>query len=382
MAEVVEFKRYSVSDLNYYLKELLLEDDFLTSLAIQGEVANYKEHSSGHVYFTLRDEKAAIRCVMFRHQARKLTFSPQNGMQIVVFGSASLYERDGSCQLYAQELFADGVGQEFMALEQLKEKLAQEGLFAQKNKKPLPFFAKSIGVVSSAEGAAWADIQKVAYQRWPHVELMLYPTLVQGEAAAQKVAEALLKADQNGHDVLLLSRGGGSSEDLAAFNTETVVRAIATAKTPIITAIGHEVDFTLADLAADVRAATPSHASEIIVPDQEVWQGVLQQYQERLQTLCLRKISDKRADVDVIERRLHERAEARYRQKEEQFIKAMAALDHLNPLAILERGYALCTDQADRQICDSRQVELGQELQVRLARGVLLCQVTGKELAK
>ncbi|MEG1661974.1 MAG: exodeoxyribonuclease VII large subunit, partial [Clostridiales bacterium] len=263
--ETVQPRIFSVAELNNYLREYLAEDDFLRELAVRGEIAGFKAHSSGHIYFNLREQGVSIKTVMFRSYAAHLDFLPEDGMEVVVIGGVALFERDGVCQLYATMLLPAGAGVLAKAKDKLKQTLQAEGLFAPQRKKPIPAYAENIGVITSGEGAAWADIQKVAYSRWPGVRLQLYAAAVQGTNAPSQLAAALAKADQGGHDVLICGRGGGSTEDLAAFDSEQVVRAIAAVATPLISAVGHEVDVTLADLVADMRAATPSQGAELAV---------------------------------------------------------------------------------------------------------------------
>ncbi|MGI5891364.1 MAG: exodeoxyribonuclease VII large subunit [Bacillota bacterium] len=403
MAVVQQIEAYSVSQLNYYLKEILLEDEFLNSIAVKGEISGYKEHKSGHIYFTLKDQKSSISCVIFRRYKSNLTFVPENGMDIVAFGSVFLYEKDASCQLYVEEIFAVGAGRDFLALDQLKKTLAQEGLFDEKLKKPLPLFPQRIAVVTSAEGAAWADIQRIAYDRWPQISLDLFPTLVQGEAAAAQIAAAIIQADKKAYDLIIVARGGGSYEDLSAFNTELVVRAIAAAKTPIITAIGHEIDYTLADLAADIRAATPSHAAELSVPDSHKWQTVLQHYQERLEAAVKEQLARKRAAwqilsdnplftqpslilrtkqmaLDTAEQSLLELGQRALEKREQQVIALATELNLLNPLSVLARGYAFCTKDDGQILLDARQADIGEKINVTLHKGLLCCRVDDKEL--
>ncbi len=395
---------YNVSQITYYLKELLAEDEVLCSVAIKGEISGYKRHSSGHIYFSLKDESSALRCVIFRSYASHLAVDLADGMEIVAFGRVALYEKDGCCQLYAQEVFAVGEGKGSAATEQLKRILAAEGLFDEKVKKPLPFFANSVAVVSSVEGAAWADVQKIAKRRWPNIDLRLFATLVQGPLAPQQIAAAIAKADKAGCDILIVTRGGGSAEDLAAFDTEPVVRAIAAVHTPVITAVGHEIDFTLADLAADIRAATPSQAAELAVPDAEAWLARLRHYGQRLAAAAEKQLVEKKgrwrhlADkpifaqpplvlagkaqaLDEAGESLRLRFTSALQEKGRQLAVAAQALRMLDPLSVLSRGYALCSTEKGRLLTEAEQAEIGQKLQVRLAKGSLRCRVEEKELA-
>ena len=258
---------HSVSDVNRYLKDLLAGEPLLQGISVRGEISNFKQYPSGHCYFTLKDTNSALKCVMFRSRAQYLRFLPQNGMQVVAGGSIAVYERDGVYQLYVDNLIPEGTGDLALAFEQLKEKLAAEGLFDPARKQPLPAFPKKIGVVTSSAGAVLRDIYRVSKRRWPGIQLVLYPVQVQGEGAAEQIARGIdFFAEEYAVDVIIAGRGGGSMEDLWAFNEEPVVRAIAACPVPLISAVGHETDFTLADFAADVRAATPSQAAELAVP--------------------------------------------------------------------------------------------------------------------
>ena len=257
----------SVTELNRLVRELLDAEPLLQGVLVQGELANVRLHSSGHLYFSLRDPAASVRAVMFRSQARQLVFAPQDGMQVICAGRVSLYERDGSYQLYAETLEPAGVGAEYLRLLQLKEKLQAEGLFSQDRKRPLPLLPRRLGVVTSPTGAAIRDILSVARRRYPNLELVVAPVQVQGATASAEIAAAIeLLARRGRVDVIVVGRGGGSQEDLAAFNQEEVARAVAASPVPVVAAVGHETDTTLIDLVADRRAATPSAAAELAVP--------------------------------------------------------------------------------------------------------------------
>ena len=264
MAEVI-----SVSALNRYVKTLLDANDLLFDLALRGEIANFVQNArSGHCYFSLRDETASVKAVMFRSDARRLGFRPEEGMKVVVRCRVTLYERDGAFQVYVNDMFPDGIGSAQLAFEQLKAKLDQEGLFAPEHKKPLPQFPRCIGLVTSKTGAALQDIRNVIGRRWPAVKLLLCPVNVQGFEAADEIAAAIDRLDKSGRvDEIIVARGGGSREDLWVFNAERIARAAYRCKTPLISAIGHEIDFTILDFVADQRAPTPSAAAELAVPD-------------------------------------------------------------------------------------------------------------------
>ena len=280
MAEVI-----TVSALNQYVKTLLDANDILFDLALRGEIANFVQNArSGHCYFSLRDASASVKAVMFRSDARRLGFRPEEGMKVVVRCRATLYERDGAFQIYVNEMFPDGIGAAQLAFEQLKAKLEQEGLFAVEHKKPLPTYPKCIGVVTSKTGAALQDIRNVIGRRWPAAKLLLCPVNVQGFEAAQQVADAIGKLDKSGRvDEIIVARGGGSREDLWVFNAEVIARAAYRCKVPLISAIGHEIDFTILDFVADRRAPTPSAAAELAVPDRAELLRVLSQLEQSCQ---------------------------------------------------------------------------------------------------
>lgn len=367
MAETVFPRVYGVAEINYYLKQYLTEDLFLGQLAIRGEISGYKAHSSGHIYFTLKEKDSSIRSVMFRRYASRLAFTPRDGEEVVVIGAVSLYERDASCQIYVEEIFPAGGGAQARALAELKERLAQEGLFAEERKKTLPRFAFNIGVVTSGEGAAWADIQRIAYSRNPQLRLQLYPALVQGEAAPASIAGALAQADQGGHDIIIVGRGGGAEADLAAFDTELVVRAVAAAVTPIISAVGHESDFSLCDLAADVRAATPTHAAQLAVTDLAETMAAINQLSVAMAAGMqhfLQRLAQRLEAYDITA--ATQAALSRY---ERHLAVETARLQAFNPQFTLERGFALVEKADGSLVSDPRQVNAGERITVRTAGG-------------
>ncbi|MCR4963595.1 MAG: exodeoxyribonuclease VII large subunit [Firmicutes bacterium] len=400
--EDVKLPVIGVAQLNNYLREYLAEDTLLQDILVQGEIAGFKAHSSGHIYFTLQEEEAGIKAVMFRSYRAELDFMPQDGMSVTAWGQVSLYEKNGSCQLYVKRLFPAGRGALDVAKDALKERLAAEGLFDPERKKPLPAYAADIGVITSSEGAAWADIRKVAYARFKGVRLTLYPTSVQGGKAPEEIAAAIHRADAAGHEILLCGRGGGSAEDLSAFDSEAVVRAIAQAQTPLISAVGHEVDFTLADAAADVRAATPSQGAELAVFSAETLRRELAAGEQRLRRLFAdginrrkqqltvlsaaavwdkpaRYLSEAVKDVDMREAALRRSARDYMTRCRQQAAAQAGALERLSPLATLARGYALAQDENRALIRDAAQVQPGQRLHLLLAKGRLQCLVEQKE---
>ena len=363
MAEVI-----TVSALNRYVKTLLDANDILFDLALRGEIANFVQNArSGHCYFSLRDEASSVKAVMFRTDARRLAFRPEEGMRVVVRCRATLYERDGAFQLYVNDMFPDGIGAAQLALEQLKARLEKEGLFDAEHKKPLPAFPKCIGVVTSKTGAALQDIRNVIARRWPSVRLLLCPVTVQGFEAAQQVAAAIRTLDQRKEvDEIIVARGGGSREDLWVFNAEIIARAAYRCKKPLISAIGHEIDYTLLDFVADRRAPTPSAAAELAVPDRAEQMRILQELQQNI-----RKNMQKRFDLCynsleqynfVLEqssaRRNWQKKSGELQQMQQdvqhemcrQLQSAQQELQHaavlassLNPYKVLARGYAMIT---------------------------------------
>ncbi|MBD5116462.1 MAG: exodeoxyribonuclease VII large subunit [Ruminococcaceae bacterium] len=354
----------TVSQINRRLAGLVKGDEKLRSVSVKGEISNFKEHfPSGHMYFTLKEGNSSIKAVMFKSYAERLKIYPENGMNAVVSGSVQVYERDGACQLYATGIDRDeGIGEDALSFEQLKAKLLSEGLFEQK--RPLPTLPKSICVVTSETGAALQDIINVLSRRYPFVTLKLVPVLVQGEGAPASIAEGIGKAQNSGCDLIIFGRGGGSAEDLSAFNAEIVARAVYNSKIPTISAVGHEIDFTIGDFVADKRAPTPSAAAEIAVPDiQEIYGGILA-LRNRIGEKAKAKINDMRTKVNaasLLISRLNPKA--RIEANEESYNKTFAAIrkdfssliaakesqlkntaeliDAFNPLKTLERGYSV-----------------------------------------
>lgn len=383
---------HSVSDVNRYLKDLLAGEPLLQGLSVRGEISNFKQYPSGHCYFTLKDAGSALKCVMFRSRAQYLRFLPQNGMQVVAGGTISVYERDGVYQLYVESLLPEGTGDLALAYEQLKEKLTAEGLFDPSRKQPLPRFPKKIGVVTSPAGAVLRDIYRVSKRRWPGVQLVLYPVQVQGEGAAEQIARGIdFFGEEYAVDVIIAGRGGGSMEDLWAFNEESVVRAIAACPVPLISAVGHETDFTLADFAADVRAATPSQAAELAVPDMsEVKsqvtnltsqltrqvQGAIALRRQRLMSLLESRVmrqpqsmlAQRRQQLDFLLAGLQSTAKGELQKKQHALGLLINRLSAINPAAVLGRGYGIVTKQ-DKLVTSIGAVEIDDELQLTLADG-------------
>ena len=356
---------HSVTELTRYIKTTLDRDMVLKNIAVSGEISNFKKYSSGHCYFTLKDATASLKCVMFRTYADRLKFTPKDGMALIAFGKIGVYERDGVYQLYTENLEAQGVGALAAKFEELKERLLKEGLFDNSHKKPLPKFPLKIGVVTSKTGAVIRDIKRVTKRRNKNIQIILYPSLVQGEGAAETIAEGIKFFNENYPvDVLIVGRGGGSIEDLWAFNEEIVVRAIYNSNIPIISAVGHEVDYTLSDFAADVRAATPSQAAELAAPDSFELMRFIENLTMRLNTSARGVLSRKAAKLDnlmkssifehpkdlIFEReqrldnikeRLTRAAKEIFAQKERRFVSTLEKLDILNPARVLRRGYTM-----------------------------------------
>ncbi|MBR2783285.1 MAG: exodeoxyribonuclease VII large subunit [Firmicutes bacterium] len=391
MAETVRPRVYGVAEITYYLKEYLAEDDFLSSLAVCGEVSGFKRHSSGHVYFNLREENCGLKTVMFRQYAASLHWTPREGEQVVVIGRVALFERDAVCQLYAETVLPAGDGAASRAREELKARLQAEGLFDQSRKKPLPAFARRVGIVTAPGSAALADMERIIKGRQPATEITVYPALVQGTNAPASLAAALLKADRGGHDVLICGRGGGPGAELSAFDSEEVVRALAGLRTPVISAVGHESDFSLADLAADVRAATPTHAAALAVPETAALLALLADHDRRLREALRRGLIRRQARLTALASRpvlarpaallepagrRVERAEsdlqrlirARLRESGGELAALSARLELLSPLHTLERGYAVVSHEG-RVMREAASVQPGDRVEIRLARG-------------
>lgn len=389
----------TVSELNAYIKELLDNDPLLLNLWVKGEISNFKKVSSGHLYFTLKDEYSAIKVVMFRSRACRLSFQPQDGMAVQVRGYVTIYPRDGTCQLYAEEMEPCGVGALYVAFEQLKAKLQREGLFDSRHKKRLPFLPRRIGIVTSPTGAVLRDMVKIIRRRWPGLHIILVPVTVQGENAPWEVALAIQWLNRlKACDVIIVGRGGGSIEELWAFNTEVVARSIFLSDIPVISAVGHETDFTIADFVADVRAPTPSAAAEMVVPVREEvarylevlkarllrsMKEKLSVYRERVKACCqsrvfrhpVEAICGLRAQaVDDALRRLVRAMEHLCARKRNDLAVLAGRLQALSPLATLSRGYSICTRASTGQVLRrAEEVSVGEDVHVELYRGRLYC---------
>jgi exodeoxyribonuclease VII large subunit len=398
MAAVQPPKIYTVSDLTSEIR-VLLEDSF-SGVWVEGEVSNFHHHSSGHIYFTLKDQESQIRGVMFRMQNRNLRFKPQDGLAVLIYGVLSVYERRGDYQVVVEYMEPKGLGALQLAFEQLKKKLQAEGLFDEARKRPIPMLPRRIGVITSPTGAAIRDILHVLRRRFAGVDVLIYPVTVQGDEAAPEIVEALRELNRRGGlDVLIVARGGGSIEDLWAFNEESVARAIADSKIPVISAVGHEVDYTIADFVADLRAPTPSAAAEMVIAKKDELAQRLDDLQARMTGVMRSRLHALVARVAGLDRHLRllnpmERirmqrrhltglwkdmtawADRRLLVVTGRLEAAAGKLDSLSPLAILSRGYSICLRLPDREIVkDSAGLAAGDEVEVRLHRGRLRCGV-------
>lgn len=384
---------YEVSQINEYIKLRFDDDAFLNNLFLRGEISNYKCYPSGHHYFSLKDAGGSIRCVMFRGSAFSLRFRPENGMKVIAQGRISVFPRDGTYQFYVNQMTVDGVGDLHVAFEQLKAKLLAEGLFDPSRKRPLPRYPHTIAIITSSAGAALRDMLRILRKRYPLCEVKLLPVRVQGEEAPGEIAAALAYANRyRVADLIITGRGGGSIEDLWAFNDERVARAIAASELPVISAVGHEPDVTISDFVADLRAATPSNAAELAVPDQmELRQALaarqtllLTQMQKRLKqergTLerlassrvlksPINYINDRRLQVDYVQHRLTAAFSETVQRKHRRFASLTAKLDAMSPLKVLARGYSMASDGQGTLLRSVKQIKPGDRLTVRFADG-------------
>ena len=390
---------FGVTEVNHLVKLLLDSEPMLTNVAVRGELSNYKMYPSGHHYFTLKDPEGALRCVMFKGAAVKLRFRPENGMKVVVTGRISVFPRDGVYQMYCNTLTPEGAGDLALAFEQLKAKLYAEGLFDPEHKKPLPAYPERIAIITSSAGAAVHDMIRILRRRYPIAKVVLLPVRVQGVEAPPEIAGAIRYANRwKVADLIITGRGGGSMEDLWAFNDERVARAIYESELPVISAVGHEPDVTIADFVADARASTPSNAAEIAVPDQAELLRWLQGAEERLaqsqtqridvlrqklgalagkrvMTDQLAYVQDKRMELVHVQQRLGDLAGITLGQKRQQFTALAASLDAMSPLKVLGRGYAMAQNEAGQILKSYRDVEAGERLTVTLGEGGFTCRV-------
>lgn len=389
----------AVSQVNEYIKFLLDRDELLGNICVRGELSNYKVYPSGHHYFTLKDAEGALRCVMFRSSAQRLRFRPENGMQVIASGRVTVFPRDGAYQLYCNTLTADGAGDLYVAFEQLKEKLAKEGLFDPAHKKPIPKYPHTIAIITSAAGAAIMDMLRILGKRYPLTKVKLLPVRVQGAEAPAEIAGAIRYANRyQVADLIITGRGGGSMEDLWAFNDERVARAIFASEIPVISAVGHEPDVTIADFVADVRAATPSNGAEIAVPEQADVRALLlslenrlgQAERKRLDVLASRLnelsarpvlqsptgfLQNRRLDVDRLSDRLNAAEKHLLLAKRQEYVRLVSSLEAMSPLRVLARGFSVTTDASGAILRDAKAVAPGDSVHIRLEHGALDCRV-------
>lgn len=386
----------TVADLNKYIKEKIDNDERLNNVLIKGEISNFKNHYTGHMYFTLKDEKSLIKCVMFKTYTAHLSFMPKDGMKVVILGSVSVFERDGVYQIYAKAMKQDGLGSLYEAYEKLKLKLEDEGLFDASHKVKIPYMPKTIGVLTASTGAVIRDIINVSTRRNPNVHIRLYPVPVQGSTAAEQIVNGIKFMNENKlADVLIVGRGGGSLEDLWPFNEEIVARAIYESEIPIISAVGHETDFTIADFVADLRAPTPSAAAELAVQKIDDVKELLSNYQNRnklalkkkLQLMrleyekCmtkqvftnpLQKINEQYMVLDMKIKKLQNSISNKIKEEKTKYVKSVAKLDALSPLKTLARGYSIVSldNEKDKDvIISAKQLKKDDKINVKFADG-------------
>ncbi len=398
-----EDRIFTVTELTEIIKAYVDSNPILTNVCIKGELSNYKIYPSGHHYFTLKDQQASLRCVMFKSSASKLRFRPESGMGVTAFGRISVYPRDGAYQLYCTDLTPEGMGDLQIAYEQLKAKLAEEGLFDPKYKKPLPPFPKRIAIITSSAGAAVHDMIRILGHRWPMTEVVLLPVRVQGVEAPPEIVGAIRYANKyKVADLIITGRGGGSIEDLWAFNDERVARAIFESELPVISAVGHEPDVTIADFVADRRASTPSNAAEIAVPDkgeiEELIMGFkirssqsltkqLQRYRTELDSLKGRRVltdpmsyvDTKRMELDYVRSKLASVAESGTAARRRQLVRLASSLDAMSPLKVLSRGYCVAENESGAIIRKTDDTEISDSISIRLSDGHIKCVVHDKE---
>ena len=382
----------SVTELNSYIKNKIADDEYLNNVLIKGEISNFKNHYTGHMYFTLKDENSLIKCVMFKTYAQKLEFMPKDGMKVFVLGGVSVFERDGVYQIYVKAMQEDGVGILYKKYEELKQRLDEEGYFAEEHKKQIPQMPKIVGVLTSQTGSVIRDIINVSTRRNPNVNIRLYPVPVQGEGAAEKIADGIKFMNENNlADVLILARGGGSLEDLWPFNEEIVAHAIYNSQIPIISAVGHETDFSISDFVSDLRAPTPSAAAELAVPDIYEVKQKINTYQNRLRLILvkkveimklryekcmssrvfkepLRNINDNYLKIDTYIKTLENIIKTKQKEEKTKYIELISKLDTLSPLKTLTRGYSL-VEQKGKIIKSAKDVKSGDKIDIKFTDG-------------
>ena len=393
----------SITQLNEYIQHKLDEDGLLSQVAVRGEISNYKLYPSGHHYFTLKDEGSALKCVMFKGNAFRLRFRPENGMKVIAMGRVSVYPRDGAYQLYCTAMAMDGVGDLYAAFEQLKKKLSAQGLFDPAHKKPIPQFPGTIGIVTSSAGAAVHDMLRILRKRYPLIRVKLLPVRVQGVEAPGEIAAAIQYANYHKLcDLLIVGRGGGSMEDLWAFNDERVAWVIYESEIPVISAVGHEPDVTISDYVADLRAATPSNAAELAVPDREALMQALDEKSASMLS-CLQRqlkgarqhlsvlaaspalqsptgyLEQKEQQLEYLKNRLISAQNRNLSTKRQRYIQNVAKLDAMSPLKVLTRGYAMAENESGELVRSVRQVQTGDRLNIRFNDGEVSASVCDKK---
>lgn len=386
---------YTVKQVNAYIKNMFAQDFMMNRIYVKGEVSNCKYHTSGHIYFSLKDESGMISCIMFAGQRGSLAFRMQDGMQVIVFGGISAYERDGKYQLYAREIRQDGAGVLYERFQALKQELEEMGMFAPEYKKPIPPFAKTIGIVTAPAGAAIRDIMNISYRRNPYVQLILYPALVQGDGAAESIVRGIHALEKEGVDIMIVGRGGGSLEDLWAFNEEAVARAVFDCTIPVISAVGHETDTTIIDYVSDLRAPTPSAAAELAVYDYQAFKLHLEQLRLRMKRAVLQNMHVSRARLEQYRIRLRFdnpmeqlkskrqyladmeeklRGNMRYKadKKKQQLLLLAERMKRLSPLEKLGRGYAYVQTGNKEALNSVTQVRENEQIRIYLSDGMIV----------
>lgn len=393
----------SITQLNTYIQGKLDGDPMLGAVAVRGEISNYKLYPSGHHYFTLKDESSALKCVMFKGNATRLRFRPENGMKVLAMGKVSVFPRDGAYQLYCNAMAMDGVGDLYAAFEQLKKKLASQGLFDQAHKKPIPKFPGTIGIITSSAGAAIHDMLRILRKRYPLTKVRLIPVRVQGAEAPGEIAAAIRYANYYKlADLLIVGRGGGSIEDLWAFNDELVAYAIYQSDIPVISAVGHEPDVTISDFVADLRAATPSNAAELAVPDRESLSQTLDAMSTAMASALNRQLRSARQHLNVLSRSAALQSPTGYLEqrrqslsslktrlvsaqsqnislKKHRYVALTSKLDAMSPLKVLTRGYAITQKDDGTMLRSVSQVSAGDSILIRLQDGALIARITDKK---
>jgi len=391
----VEDKVYSVSNINKYIKMVFDRDTFLSNMMVKGEITNFKAHSSGHLYFTLKDEASTIKCIMFKSAAMGLKFRPKDGDSVIIKGAVSVYEIGGTYQLYVRQMTQDGIGALYEKYEELKFKLEKEGLFSREFKKPIPFIPKRVGIITSATGAVIQDIINVSTRRFNNVNLLIFPAAVQGDNVAKTVIEGLrVFNERQDIDVIIIARGGGSFEDLFGFNDEALARAVFASKIPVVSAVGHETDFTICDFVSDLRAPTPSAAAELVYPSEfeikqrlrtitlrlsSAIQNYIQkrrQYLEQTKSARLEKtptdlIAKYRIVTDGLYKRAESKVEHKFRELKLEFNKHVSLLDSYSPLKTISRGYSVVTNEDNKCIKSVSDVTSGDKINVKVTDGVI-----------